>query len=114
MDEKQLVEVNKKITSNHYSKGETIYRQGDSATMLRVVAGNVKSVTHTLGGDGVLLDMLQLGAFFGNPTAGNKDVYNETAETQTEACILLIRLPDFREVMNIAYRVSRRIVCSKW
>ena len=44
--------------------------------------------------------MLQPGAFFGNPTAARKDVYNETAETQTDACILSIRLTDFREVMN--------------
>ncbi|WP_170864412.1 Crp/Fnr family transcriptional regulator [Fodinibius roseus] len=99
--EEQLREVNKKFTASHYSKGETIYRQGDSSTMLRVVvAGNVKLVSHTLEGEGVLLDMLQPGDFFGNPTAGSQDVYNETAETQTPACILSIRLSDFREVMN--------------
>jgi len=48
----------------------------------------------------VLLDMLKPGDFFGNPAAGSHDVYNETAETQTSACILSIRLSDFREVMN--------------
>lgn len=101
LSEEQLRQVNKKFAANHYSKGETIYRQGDSATMIRVVvAGNVKMVTHTMEGEGVLLDMLQPGAFFGNPTAGSKDIYNETAESQTDACILSIRLPDFREVMN--------------
>ncbi|SHF39048.1 Cyclic nucleotide-binding domain-containing protein [Fodinibius roseus] len=95
LSEEQLREVNKKFTANHYSKGETIYRQGDSATMLRVVVvGNVKLVAHTLEGEGVLLDMLQPGVFFGNPTAGSKDVYNETAETQTSACILSIRISD--------------------
>ena len=101
LDKKQLVEVNKKFTATHYSKREIIYRQGDSATMLRVVvAGNVKLAAHTMEGKNVLLDMLQPGAFFGNPTAARKDVYNETAETQTDACILSIRLTDFREVMN--------------
>lgn len=101
LSEEQLRNVNKKFTASHYAKGETIYRQGDSATMLRVVvAGNVKLVAHTLQGEGVLLDMLQHGDFFGNPTAGSKDVYNETAETQTDACILSIRLGDFRQVMN--------------
>jgi CRP-like cAMP-binding protein len=99
--EEQLRQVNKKFTANHYSKGETIYRQGDSATMLRVVvAGNVKLVAHTLEGEGVLLDMLKPGDFFGNPAAGSHDVYNETAETQTSACILSIRISDFKEVMN--------------
>jgi CRP-like cAMP-binding protein len=101
LSKEQLRKVNKKFTANHYSKGETIYRQGDSATMLRVVvAGNVKLVAHTLEGEGVLLDMLQPGDFFGNPTADSKDVYNETAETQTSACILSIRISDFKEVMN--------------
>lgn len=101
LTEKQLRAVNKKFTANHYSKGETIYRRGDSSTMVRVVvAGNVKLISHTLEGGGVLLDMLQPGDFFGNPTAGSKDVYNETAETQTSACILSIRLNDFREIMN--------------
>lgn len=101
LSNEQLRQVNKRFTANHYSKGETIYRQGDSATILRVVvAGNVKLVAHTMEGEGVLLDMLQPGDFFGNPTAISKDVYNETAETQTDACILSIRLPNFREVMN--------------
>lgn len=101
LSEEQLREVNKKFTAHHYSKGETIYRQGDRSTMLRVVvAGNVKLVAHTLEGEGVLLDMLQPGNFFGNPTASGEDVYSETAETQTSSCILSIRLSDFRKVMN--------------
>ncbi|MFH5885979.1 Crp/Fnr family transcriptional regulator [Halalkalibaculum sp. DA3122] len=101
LSEEQLREVNKKFTAKHYSKGESIYRQGDSATMLRVVvAGNVKLVSHTLEGEGVLLDMLQPGDFFGNPMAGSKDIYDETAENQTSACILSIRISDFKEVMN--------------
>lgn len=101
LSEEELREVNKKFTANHYHRGETIYRQGDSSTMLRVVvAGNVKLVSHTLEGESVLLEMLQPGDFFGNPAAGNKDVYNETAETQTDACILSIRLGDFRDIMN--------------
>lgn len=99
--EGQLQDVNKKFTANHYTKGETIYRQGDSSTMLRVVvAGNVKLISHTPEGDGVLLDMLQPGDFFGNPAAGSQDVYNETAVTQTTACILSIRFDDFRTIMN--------------
>lgn len=101
LSEEQLREINQKFTANHYSKGETIYRQSDSSTMLRVVvAGNVKLVSHTLEGEGVLLDMLQPGDFFGNPAADSRDVYNETAETQTSACILSIRIADFRNIMN--------------
>tara|TARA_R110002124_G_scaffold150610_1_gene317316 strand:+ start:2657 stop:3406 length:750 start_codon:yes stop_codon:yes gene_type:complete len=101
LSEEKLRNVNKKFTAKHYARGETIYRQGDSSTILRVVvAGNVKLVSHTLQGESVLLDMLQPGDFFGNITAGNKDSYTETTETQTDACILSIRLSDFREIMN--------------
>ena len=107
----QLRQVNKKFTASHYAKGETIYRQGDSATMLRVVvAGNVKLVVHTLEGEGVLLDMLQPGDFFGNPTASGKDLYNETAETQTDSCILSIRLTEFRDLMNAYSSVAMSVL----
>lgn len=101
LSEVQLQSINEKFTAAHYSRGETIYRQGESATMLRVVvAGNVKLVSHTFEGEGVLLDMLKPGDFFGDPTATGKEVYDETAQTQTTACILSVRLSDFQEIMN--------------
>lgn len=111
LSDEQLRQINKKFTASHYARGEMIYRQGDSATMLRVVvAGNVKLVAHTLEGESVLLDILQPGDFFGNPMAGSKDAYNETAETQTDACILSIRLSNFREIMNGYSSVAMRVL----
>lgn len=101
LSETQLREVNGKFTANHYAKGATIYRQGDVSTTLRVVvAGNVKLISHTTEGEDVLLDMLEPGDFFGNLSTGKREVYNETAETQTSACILSTRLSDFRKIMN--------------
>lgn len=101
LSEEQLRQVNNKFSANHFPKGETVYRQGEISTFLRVlVAGNVKLVTHTMDGESVLLDMLQPGDFFGNPTGRSNDTYNETAETQTAACILSIRLPEFRELIK--------------
>ncbi|MBN2731102.1 MAG: Crp/Fnr family transcriptional regulator, partial [Balneolaceae bacterium] len=101
LTDEQLRTVNGKFTANHYVRGDTIYWQGDPATMLRVVVvGSVKLVSHTRDGNTVLLDMLQPGEFFGNPAAKNKDVYDETAQTQTSTCILSIRLADFRDIIN--------------
>lgn len=99
--EEQLRAVNDKFTANHYEEGVTIYRQGDPATMLRVVVvGSVKLLSHTMDGNDVLLDMLQPGEFFGNPASKATDVYIDTAQTQTPACILSIRRADFRNIMN--------------
>lgn len=101
LTEEQLRTVNEKFTANHFAKGETIYRQGDPTTMLRVVvAGAVKLVSYNQEGEGVLLDMLKAGDFFGHPAAKSGDVYNETAQTQINSCILSIRLNDFRDVMS--------------
>lgn len=101
LSEEQLRSVNKKFRAKHYTRGETIYRQGETATMLRVVvAGSVKLFAHTLEGESVLLDMLKAGDFFGNPAARGREPYQETAQTQTKACVLSIRLRDFREIMN--------------
>ncbi|WP_445664712.1 Crp/Fnr family transcriptional regulator [Fodinibius sp. AD559] len=107
LNDEDLRTVNEKFTAKHYSEGETIYRQGERATMLRVVvAGNIKLVSHTMDGTDVLLDMLKPGEFFGSPTAKSGDVYVETAQTQTNACILSIRLADFRKIMDTYPTVS--------
>lgn len=107
----QLRSVNDIFTANHYERGVTIYRQGDRATMLRVVvAGSVKLLSHTMDGSDVLLDMLQPGEFFGNPAAKRNDVYNETAQTQTSACILSIRSTDFRDIMNTYPSVAMSVL----
>lgn len=101
LKKEEIRAINDKFTAKHYEKGETVYRQDDRSTMLRVVvAGNVKLVSHTMDGANVLLDMLKPGEFFGKPTAKGKDVYDETAQTQTKACILSIRLTDFRKIMD--------------
>lgn len=101
LKEEELRTINEKFTAKHYNKGETVYRQGDRATMLRVVvAGNVKLVSHTMDGTDVLLDMLKPGEFFGKPIPKGEDVYDETAQTQTNACILSIRLTDFQKIMD--------------
>jgi len=107
LSEEQLRLVNKKFRANHYAQGETIYRQGETATMLRVVvAGNVKLVSNTLDGESVLLDMLKPGDFFGNPAAKSGETYRDTAQSQTGACILSISLRDFRTIMNTYAQVA--------
>lgn len=100
LSEPELIEVNNAFSAAHYTVDQTIYYQDDSATMLRVVVhGAVKLVHQTLEGKEVLLDMLKPGEYFGNLSALD-DTYSETARTQTDVCILTIRMRDFRSLLD--------------
>ena len=97
----ELAVIEKKFSATHFAAGDTIYYQNERATMLRVVVqGAVKLVRHTLEGKEVLLDMLQPGEYFGNLSATGKDGYSETAQAQTDVCILSIRMRDFRSLLD--------------
>lgn len=91
----------KKFSATHYGEGEIIYRQGERATLLRVIAkGNVKLFRQTLEGKRVLLDILEPGEYFGSLSALGDKEYKETAEAQTNSCILTIGLKELRSVLN--------------
>lgn len=101
LSEDELARIEKKFSANHHAAGDTIYYQNERATMLRVVVhGAVKLVRQTLEGKDVLLDMLQPGEYFGNLAATGDDGYSETAQAQTSACILSIRMRDFRSLLE--------------
>lgn len=101
LTEEELRQVHKKFNATHYSEGETMYFQGERATLLRVIAkGNVKTFRQTLEGKNVLLEMLEPGEFFGSLSALGDKEYKETAEAQTNSCILAIGLKEFRSVIN--------------
>lgn len=101
LSDEELRQVHKKFSSTHYTGGETIYFQDDKATLLRVVVhGGVKLVRQTLEGKDILLDMLKPGEFFGSLSALGDEVYSETAEAQTDICVLSIGLRDFRTILN--------------
>lgn len=107
----ELAAIEKKFSASHFSEGDTIYYQDGRATMLRVlVFGAVKLVRHTLGGKEVLLDMLQPGEYFGNISASGKAIYSETAQAQTDVCILSIRMRDFRLLLDEYSGVAQSVL----
>lgn len=84
-----------------YEAGDTVYTAGDPAERLFVVAeGKVKLLQHAPGGRDVLLDILTSGEFFGNLATLGVEVYPDTAQTLTPACILSIRAGDFQQVLD--------------
>ena len=96
-----IVEINKLFHNRHYAAGDTIYFNGDKATRLCVIAsGSVKLLKHSADGQDILIDILKSGEFFGNLETFGETVYHETAEAQTNSCILEIGSENFRTILN--------------
>jgi CRP-like cAMP-binding protein len=106
-----LEQINHLFREHGYSTGETICFAGDPAEHLFVVAdGRVKLMRHSLSGKNVLLDMLTPGEFFGSLSALGDDVYPDTAEAQTQTCVLSINADDFRRILEKHPEVTLKVV----
>lgn len=96
-----LAAVNRLFRERGFAPEETIYFAGDPAERLYVVAaGKVKLMRHTAGGKDVLLDMLTPGEFFGSLSALGDAEYPDTAQAQTEVCVLGIGSEEFRSILK--------------
>jgi CRP-like cAMP-binding protein len=88
-----------------------IYLTGDPAKRLYVVAaGKVKLLRHTLKGKDVLLDILQPGEFFGSLAALGDDEYTETAQAQTDSCVLGVDSDSFRKILDLHPQVALKVL----
>ena len=65
---------------------------------------------HSLSGRNVLLDMLTPGEFFGSLSTLGDDLYPDTAEAQTQTCVLSIHADDFRRILEKHPMVALRVV----
>lgn len=106
-----LEKINQAFHEVGYDVNEIVCFAGDPAEQLFVIAdGRVKLVRHTLAGKDVLLDMLSAGEFFGSLTSSGKDVYPDTAQAQTPACILAIKKEDFRHILDLYPSVAIKLM----
>ena len=106
-----LEQINRLFREQGYSPQETICFAGDPAEHLYVVAdGRIKLMHHSLSGKNVLLDMLTPGEFFGSLSTLGDDVYSDTAEAQTQTCVLAINADDFRRILEKHPRVALQVV----
>lgn len=104
-------QVNRLFREYGYAPNETICFAGDSAERLFVVAdGRDKLLRHSLSGKNVLLDMLTPGEFFGSLSALKDDVYADTAEAQTQTCVLSINASDFRRILEKHPKVALKVL----
>ncbi len=101
LSHKEIHDIDAIFDDHHYSAGDTIYFSGDKSTQLCVIAaGSVKLVKHSYEGQDVLIDILNQGEFFGALETLGESVCQETAEAQTNSCILTINSEQFRKILE--------------
>jgi CRP-like cAMP-binding protein len=101
LSQADLEKINLLFREQGYAPNETICFAGDTAERLFVVAdGRVKLMRYSLAGKNVLLDMLTTGEFFGSLSTSEDALYPDTAEAQTQACVLSISAEDFRQILE--------------
>ncbi len=106
-----LVEINRLFREIGFDSGGYICLAGDPAERLFVVAdGRVKLLRHSLAGRDILLDLLAAGEFFGSLSMGAQDVYPDTAQAQTAACILAIGRESFQQILERYPQVALSVI----
>lgn len=97
----ELVHINAQFVERGYRPSEAIYREGELADRLFVLAdGKVKRLKFGANSKEVLLGILKPGDFFGNFTYLSGDSYPESAIALTQVCTLSIANEDFRAIVD--------------
>jgi CRP-like cAMP-binding protein len=106
-----LERINRLFYEKGYTADETICGAGDPAERLFVIAdGRVRLVRHSLSGKEIVLDILASGEFFGSLSTASEDVYLETAQAQTPACVLTIGREVFRQILDQHPSVALKVL----
>lgn len=101
LSQEDLEQINSLFREQGFGPNETIYFAGDPVRQLLVVAdGRVKLMRHSLSGKDVLLDILTPGEFFGSFSTQGHEVYPDTAQAQTQTCVLGISVKDFHSILE--------------
>lgn len=110
LDDRELALVDRRFHERGYAAGETIYYTGEPATTLYVVAaGKVKLLRHAPRQD-VLLDFVAPGELLGGlPVMGDR-AYPDTAQAQTDCCLLEVLAGDFQAILDAHPPVTRALL----
>ncbi len=96
-----LDRVSQQCRTQGHAAGDTIYRAGDVAASLYVVAtGNLKTTRITVDGSETLLNVLGPGDFVGALPALGQSHYPESASALTPVCMLRIDSDEFTTMME--------------
>ncbi len=107
----ELEWVNSLFHQQDYMVDEVIYLSAEPAEQFFVVAdGRVKLLRHSMAGKDILLDLLTSGEYFGAHSVHGSDVYPDTAQAQTDCCILVISREKFEQVLQQYPSVSLKMI----
>lgn len=97
----ELAGVDRRMKSLAWGQGEALYRAGEPAEYLFVLAeGRVKVTQPTASGAEVVTDVLVPGDLFGSLTVHGEARYPESAVALTTVCALRIGPAAFRQVLT--------------
>ncbi|MBD8061910.1 Crp/Fnr family transcriptional regulator [Oceanitalea stevensii] len=110
LSEDAVERIDRRMRTTTWPAGRTLYRAGDPATALYVVAeGRVKLSQVTAGGTETVADILVPGELFGAMGTLGEPYHSHTATALVGSCTLRIDQDDFREVLlehpGVALRV---------
>lgn len=97
----ELAQVDRRCRAHGFEAGSTIYRVGDAATTLYVVAtGAAKTIRPGEDGRETLLDLCGPGDFLGAVPALGEEFYPDWAWALTPSCLLGIDAAAYTEIME--------------
>lgn len=111
LDETALDRIDRRMSTLTFAPDERIYRAGEPAEALYVVAeGRVKLSQDTAGGTETVTDLLVPGELFGAMSTLGEPHHHQTASALVGTCVLRIDQGDFRTVLAEQPRIALRVL----
>jgi len=109
--EEELGRIDDRMRTHTYAPDAPIYRAGDRAEELYVVAeGRVKLSQITAGGTETVTDLLVPGELFGAMSSLGEPHHLQSASALVGTCVLRIDQKDFRQVLAEQPRIALRVL----
>lgn len=111
LSEEELDGIDKRMVSLSWAGGDQLYRAGEPADHLYVLAaGQAKAFHSAPNGQNTIVDMLAPGDLFGGLNVLGRPVYAETTEALVTTCALRIDASVFREVLLEHPQIALRVI----
>ncbi|MEP7764737.1 Crp/Fnr family transcriptional regulator [Sanguibacter sp. 25GB23B1] len=111
LSEEDLDRIDRRMVSLSWAEGDPLFRAGDAAEHLYVLAaGRVKVSQPTVGGQEIVVDVLVPGELFGALGTPGEPPLVESAEALTTTCALRLDVRAFREILVEHPPVALRVL----